>query len=254
VLVVTVAAVLGTLTGAVALPDRAVPTGDGPIAAETSSPGSPSSSARQSPSPSATDADASASADATQGPISSADLLTVDDFADVGLTLAPERSDRRVELVGCDKNETLDDVAASGPPVQQFWSAGSVGAIEQAVAGRDEDEAKQANRQVLRRLEACQRRPKGYWLYGPTHTERLEPGTTVSWLGLVNGELNTTGRAPAGERISGAVAVLRNGARVAMLNLSWCQSAGDEAACVVAGDEAVEQLTDLSRAAARRLG
>lgn len=181
-------------------------------------------------------------------------MLTTTDFREVGLTVTPQRSDVRLELVVCHEKQTLDDVASSGPPLQRLWEAGSVVATEQAIASRDAAEATHVARRVLRKLEACQEAVAGHWVYGPTHTERLGPATTASWLGTVDGELNTTGRAPRGEKISGGIAVLRHGLHVAVLYISWCASAGDTAACVVAGGNAYEQLAALSHAAALRLG
>jgi hypothetical protein len=44
------------------------------------------------------------------------------------------------------------------------------------------------------------------------------------------------------------------GAHVALLEIGWCESAGDAAACVVADGDPDGQLAALSRAAALRLG
>ena len=96
-------------------------------------------------------------------------------------------------------------------------------AYQQAIVARDEEEASAVVHRVLRTLEKCQRRPKGYWLYGPTHTQRLGSEVSASWLGEVGGSLNTSGHAPKPERINGGVAVLQHGARVAVLSVNWCQ-------------------------------
>ena len=183
-----------------------------------------------------------------------ADMLTIDDFADVGLDLVARRTDVRLELVVCEKAETLDNIALSGPPVQRSWEAGSVVAYQQAIAARDEDEATAVVKRIVRKLEACQHKPPPSWLYGPTHTERLGPGLTATWLGRVDGELNVNGRAPKGEQINGGIGVLRHGSHVAVLSISFCASAGDGGACVVADGDAYDQLAALSRAGARRLG
>ncbi len=181
-------------------------------------------------------------------------MLADADFRKVGLTLTAQPPEVRLELVGCTKMETLDSVALSGPPVQRVWEAGSVVAYQQAIAARDAEEAAEIARKVLRKLEACQKTPVGYWVYGPTHSEQLDPATTAVWLGEVSGELNTAGRAPQGEKINGGMAVLRRGTHVAVLKINWCSSEGDEPACIVAGKGAYQQLAALSRAAARRLG
>jgi hypothetical protein len=234
-LVVGAAATLGILIGAVVLPDREDAAGGQP---------SPTIATPGATSPSASSA----------GPVRSENLLTTTDFDDVGLTVTPERSDVRLEVVVCEKEETLDDVALSGPPLQQLWQKGRVVASEQAIAARDAAEATDVAKRVLRKLEACQVEVATHWVYGPTHTERVGPGTTASWLGMVNGKLNTSGSAPKGEKISGGIAVLRHDSHVAVFNINWCASAGDSPACVVAGPEAYGQLAELSRAAARRLG
>ena len=268
-LVVAAAALLGSLTGAFVLPDRVAGSlGDGAVAGvpsrvvssstDPTGPGaSPSSAASSSssatPSRSVTSAPGSSSS-AGDGPVSAADLLTADDLAAVGLDLSPQRSDGRAEIVACTDHETLDDVAESGPPAQQFWDGGTVGLTEQAVLARDEDEAVAVVRRVLRRLEACQRRPVGYWLYGPTRTVRLGVPGTARWLPKVSEELNTTGRAPAGAPDDGGVAVLRRGSRVAVLDISWCQSAGDGAPCTEGPEDADAQFVALVRRAADRLG
>jgi len=255
--VVGLAAALGTVTGAVVLPDRReAATGRPSPASATPSAASPLVSATPSASPTAGD---SPSARALgSGPVRSANMLTTADFQAVGLTLTPSRSDARLELQSCAdgayKRETLAEIAVSGPPVERTWDAGQVGATEEAIAARDADEATTVVKRILKRLETCQRRPPGYFLHGPTHTERLGPATTASWVGVVDGTLNTTGRAPKGAGINGGIAVLRRGAHVALLEIGWCESAGDAAACVVADGDPDGQLAALSRAAALRLG
>lgn len=245
-LVLGVAATLGTLVGALVVPDRGTGTPDDQVAGKTptTTPTSKSASPRPTPAPSTPDG----------GPVTAANMLGDADFRKAGLTLAAQPSDVRLEIVSCQKHETLDAIALSGPPVQRAWEGGTVVAYQQAIAARDEDEAAEIARKVLRRLEACQKTTPGQWVYGPTHSEQLDPATTASWLGQVSGELNTTGRAPKGEKINGGMAVLRRGTHVGVLAVNWCSSEGDEPACVVAGKGAYEQLVALSRAAALRLG
>ncbi|WP_433005250.1 hypothetical protein [Kribbella sp. CA-294648] len=244
-LVLGVAATLGTLVGGVVLPDRGTGTPDDQVAGKTP-PTTPTSkpSPRPTPVPSTPDG----------GPVTPANMLGDADFRKVGLKLTAQPSDVRLEIVACQKNETLDAIALSGPPVQRAWEGGPVVAYQQVIAARDEDEAAQIARKVLRKLEACQEAEPGVWVYGPTHSEQLDPATTASWLGQVSGELNTTGRAPKGEKINGGMAVLRRGTHVGVLAINWCSSEGDEPACVVAGKGAYQQLVTLSRAAALRLG
>jgi hypothetical protein len=239
--VLSAAAALGTVVGAFVLPDRGT-NGGSPNP-------SPSAPPAQSPRPSSPHT----SSGPDGGPVVAANMLTDADFRKVGLTVTQQPPDVRLELVGCDKLETLDSVALSGPPVQRAWEAETIVAYQQAIAAKDEDEAVDSYTKVLRKLEACQKTAPGHWVYGPTHTEKLDPVTTVSWLGNVDGSLNTTGKAPSGEKINGGIAVMRRGIHVGVFEINWCASAGDEAACVVAGGNAYNQLGALSRTAALRL-
>lgn len=236
VLVIGAAAALGALTGAVVLPDRhgagvASPARGTPYVASSS----PSTS--------------------RPGPVSGENLLTTDDFSRLGLTVTAQDPDVRIEPVACDGDpKSLDDIASSGPPVQRRWAAETIVASQQVIVARDSDEATDVVGWVRAELEACQKEVPTHWVYGPTHHEKLGPEVTATWFGTVDGELNTTGRAPKGERISGGVAVVRNDQRVSVLDISWCASAGDAPACIEAGDGAYEQLAALSRTAALRLG
>lgn len=260
--VIGTAAVLGAVVGAVALPDPGTSAAERPASSGTtpappgqaSSPRPSSSSSQNSSSSQSSSSSPSTQGVSVDGPVTSANMLSNADLAGVGLTASPQPPDIRLELVGCDKLQTLDDIALSGPPVQRAWEGETVGVYEQAVAARDEDEAAQVARQVLSKLEACQKRPAGYWVYGATHSERIDRTTTASWLGQIDGSFNSAGRAPKVEKISGGTAVLRRGNHVAVLGINWCVSAGDEAACVAAGGDAGRQLAELSRRAARRLG
>lgn len=240
--VLSAAAALGTVVGAFVLPDRGTDAADKPSTTPSVSKtsGSTPSSPHTSGAPDG-------------GPVVAANMLTDADFRKVGLAVTQQPPDVRLELIGCDKMETLDSVAVSGPPVQRAWEAETIVAYQQAIATRDEDEAKESYTKVLRKLEACQKAEPGHWVYGPTQTKNLDPVTTVSWLGNVDGSLNTTGKAPSGEKINGGIAVMRRGIHVGVFVISYCASAGDEAACVVAGGNAYQQLVDLSRTAALRL-
>ncbi len=243
------AAALGTLTGVVVLPDRATTPGPDPVPVST-----PYATTTAAPSPTATPSRTAVASPSEARPLTSEDLLGTADFRSVGLEVTPQSADVRMEPVTCTEHESLDEIAASGPPVQGRWEAGTVVASEQAVAARDVEEAAEVAKTVRITLEGCQDEAPGHWVYGPTHTEKLGATVEASWLGTVDGELNTTGRAPKGEKISAGVAVVRNGVRVAVFDISWCASTGDSPACLVAGPEAYGQLAELSRTAARRLG
>ena len=254
-LVVAVAAALGTATGALVLPDRV--TTASPSSTRSSSPAaSPLEPATPSVSPTVTGSPAARTLGLA--PVRSTNMLTTADLQMVGLDLEPQRADGRPEMSPCTDSgyqwKTLAEIAVSGPPVQREWSAGAVGVGEEAIAARDGEEATTIAKRILDMLETCQQRPPGYWLNGPTHTERLGPGTTVSWLGSIDGSLNKTGRAPKNAGISGGTAVLRRGAHVGVLQIGWCQSAGDSPACIEAEGDPEGQLASLSRAAALRLG
>jgi hypothetical protein len=238
--VLSAAAALGTLVGAFVLPDRGDDAGDKPRT-------TPSAPKTSTPKPSHT------SSAPDGGPVVAANMLTDADFRKVGLTVTQRPPDVRLELVGCDKMETLDAVALSGPPVQRAWEAETIVAYQQVIAAKDEDEAVESYGKVLRKLEACQKTEPGHWVYGPTRTQTLDPVTTVSWLGNVDGSLNTTGKAPSGDKINGGIAVMRRGIHVGVFEINYCASAGDEPACVVAGGNAYDQFVSLSRTAAFRL-
>jgi hypothetical protein len=270
VLVVGLAASLGTLVGAVVLPDREFP-GAPSSTSTTPFDGSPSGSASPSPSVSPTPSPSTSpsgrpSASPTpsalgEGPVDDANMLTVADFRAVGLSVRPTRSDSRLEVTTCTgathqayEWETLAEIASSGPPVQREWEAGSVVAAEEAIALKQEEQAADLVRRIVRKFESCQVRPPTYWVYGPTHTERLGASTTVTWLGSVDGELNRTGRAPKDAQVDGGVAVMRRGLHVAVFNLSVCASPGESHVCMITAGGPNQQLAALSRRAALRLG
>ena len=251
VLLVGLATALGAITGAVLLPERSSPT-QPPTASASAVTPTPSAtpSATASPTPPADTTSAT-------GPATIDDLLTVADFADVGLTVTERPSSAaRLDVTGCTKTgyrrETLAELAHSGPPVQRSWEGATTSANEQAVTV-DIDEAVTAAQRVLRLLETCQRRPATYWVYGPTRTTTLSKDVTISWLGSVDGAYNTTGRAPRNGPYDGGVAVMRHRDRVAVIYLGLCSSAGDGSPCQDV-DGAEDTLAALARTAAHRLG
>ncbi len=270
-LVLVIAAALGAVAGTTLFPNRGRQAAD--QAAPSSTPvGSPTRppSAKQSPAPgSGTSAPPSDTPSPTSSPsaepggtqpVADEDLLTADDFSRVGLTVSEQPSaGARLELTTCADGKytrtTLAEAARSGPAVQRLWEGETVAASQQAVYLNvsEPSEAADVARRVLRLVETCQRQPPSFWVYGPTHTERLGPDVTASWLGEVDGSLNRTGGAPEGAGISGGVAVLRHGNRVALVQLGLCAGAGESQPCTVAPG-AAEQLAALSRTAARRLG
>lgn len=249
VLVLSAAATLGSLAGAFVLPDRGAEVGGSPPPTTSSPPASKSVPTRPSASPSPGVPDG-------VGSVTGANLLGDADLRRAGLTITRVPVESRLELVSCNgKHDTLDAVAESGPPVQRGWGEGPVIVYQQAIAARDGEEAAEIVTRVLRRFAACQRAAPGEWVYTPTHTEKLGPATTASWLGSVDGQLNTTGRAPAGEKINGGVAVMRRGHHVSVLTITWCAGEGESDPCGgTPVPHAYGRLVALSRAAALRLG
>lgn len=68
----------------------------------------------------------------------------------------------------------------------------------------------------------CQDAAPGHWVYGRTTTVRLAPDVTASWMGLYQGDLNTTGTAPEGREPCGGIAVLLNGSHYGVLEVDAC--------------------------------
>ena len=262
VLVVAAAAALGTVTGAVVLPDH------GDVVTARPRPGSagdaaPASPAGSSPAPSGPASGSGSSSPAAPsgpggGPIRTANMLQTDDLQAVGLEVSPARILGQLDVESCTddgyERQTLAAMVDGGAPVQRAWQAERVGVDEAAVAARDAAQAAAVVRRIVRTFETCQRRPPEYWVNTRTHSERLGPGTTLSWVGVVDGTFNTTGRAPAEAGISGGTAVVRRGAHVAVIRIGWCNSAGDSPACLEGDNDPGEQLAALSRTAALRLG
>jgi hypothetical protein len=238
-LVVGLAAALGTVTGAVVIPDRDPPGVRSPstTVAQPAAPVGGSALPKPSDTPAPTPLD--------EAPVSSADLLTAGDFRAVGLEVLPSRSDVRMTMTDCAGDEdTMAEVAKSGPPVQVVWGdaetapeAETLAATEQAMVANDEADAKDVTRRILRKLGNCQR--PGHAIYGPTHLIPLGRHVSVSWLGFTGNNLDSRGRPVEGEPCGG-VAVARHGIRVAVLDLTLCADS--------------EKLAELSRAAAVRLG
>lgn len=256
-LVVGLAAALGAVTGAVVIPDRdaagnrtpnttiaapAAPVG-GSASPEPS--GASRSPAPSSPSSSPRPSDAASPTALDEDPLSGADLLSAADFRAIGVEVLSSRSDVRMTITDCTEgDDTLAEVAKSGPPVQLVWGdaetapkAETLVATEQAILADDEADAKDVTRRILRKLASCQR--PGHRNYGATHVISLGPHVSVSWLGYIGNNLDAKGRPVEGES-SGGVAVARNGIRVAVLELQPYADA--------------TKFAELSRAAALRLG
>jgi hypothetical protein len=257
-LVVGLAAALGTVTGAVVVPDREPAAGRRSASTTVAEPVAPAggsaspepSGAARSPAPSGgsfspSPGDAPSSTGLDEDPLSSADLLSAADFRAIGVEVLPSRSDVRMTITDCTEDEdTMAEIAKSGPPVQLVWGdaetapeAETLVATEQAIIANEEADAKDVTRRILRKLANCQR--PVHRIYGPTHVISLGPHVSVSWLGFIGNNLDSKGRRVEGAS-SGGVAVARSGLRVAVLDLQPYANA--------------TKFAELSRVAAVRLG
>jgi hypothetical protein len=257
VIVCAIAAVLGTATGAIVLPDHnaatagGAPSGNGPSATLTSSPASPGPSVPPTASPSQSESGG--------GPATKASMLKTSDFTQLGLEVTAQKlDDSRITVPSCpqQRRTTVAEIASSDPPLQRVWDDGeSVRAYEEAVTLETPEDAAAAITRILRLLESCQETPPGHFVAGPTHRSRPGAGITASWVGIVAGPLNVTGKAPKDPtKIAGGMAVVSNGRRVAVLDLNLCNSGGEQVPCTVGAGDPYEVLDTLTNAAALRLG
>jgi hypothetical protein len=240
-LVIGVAAVLGTMAGAFVLPDPETPRAADPRA------GGPTASSLASPSPGP-----------SSGPATKANLLLTSDFTQLGLDVTVQPADdSRINVPSCpgQGQNTVAKLAVSDPPVQRVWDGGSVRAYEEAVTLDSTEVATAVVTRIVRLLESCQQMPPTHFVTGPTHSSELRAGVTVSWVGIVAGELNVAGKAPDDPtKIVGGMGVVRNELRVAVLDLNLCNSGGEQVPCTVGAGDPYQQLETLTNAAALRLG
>lgn len=186
-----------------------------------------------------------------------ANLLRTSDFTKLGLAVneqAPD--DSRITVPACpeDRQTTVAKIAASGPPLQRVWDGDSVRAYQEAVTLPSTKEAAAVVTRIIRLLESCHEMPPGHFVSGPTHRAQPRAEITASWVGIVAGELNVDGRAPEDpSKIAGGMAVVRNGVRVAVLDLNLCNTGGEQVPCTVGKGDPYQQLDALAMAAALRL-
>ncbi|MFE4970992.1 hypothetical protein ACFRAR_02600 [Kitasatospora sp. NPDC056651] len=111
----------------------------------------------------------------------------------------------------------------TGPddPTQAFDHADQV-AREVAAETQSPSLAENFAQRLLLEQVPCQEEPVGHWVYGRTTTLRLAPDVTASWMGVYQGTLNTTGRAPEGTEPCGGIAVLRSGNHYGVLEVGAC--------------------------------
>ncbi|MFE4519517.1 hypothetical protein ACFRMQ_35675 [Kitasatospora sp. NPDC056783] len=111
----------------------------------------------------------------------------------------------------------------TGPddPTQAFDHADQV-AREVASETQNPSLAENFAQRLLLEQVPCQEEPVGHWVYGRTTTLRLAPDVTASWMGVYQGTLNTTGRAPEGTEPCGGIAVLRSGNHYGVLEVGAC--------------------------------
>ncbi|MFJ4094461.1 hypothetical protein ACIPYS_23000 [Kitasatospora sp. NPDC089913] len=228
------AAVLGLVTGRFVLP---APPGDDAHPAGRSAPATTPASASASP----TGTPDASGAPGAPGPVTTANLLDP-------LAFRPEVATSRIHVTdrygdgdyanpACTGEKTL--VQTLGGPGAHFrglmtsprtdpsdptWAADLVDQVAREVAAEAPSPslAEGFAERLLQEQVSCQQQPPGHWVYGRTTTVRFAPDVTASWMGLFEGLLNTTGRAPEVEEPCGGVAVLRSGSHYGVLDVHAC--------------------------------
>lgn len=225
VAVLVAAAALGMLTGRFVLPARS-PAPTAPTAA---------------PSRSVTGPKTVAGPKAATGPVAERNLLTATAFADVGVTGRLYVRDRFGDGLyangDCAGEKTLGQtLGGPGAHFRGLMTSPAASADDTTVAV---DHSAQVAREVAadagtpalaqnftERLVLeevpCQDEPPGHWVYGPTHTLTPAPGVSASWMGMYQGDLNTTGTAPSGREPCGGISFLRSGSHYAILEVDAC--------------------------------
>jgi hypothetical protein len=222
VVILSVAMGLGLVAGWFVLPARST---------LTMVPGAaPSTSGSNSPTPKP-----------ASGPMTARHLVTATEFRKAGFSQHVYVKDRvgdgRYANAACAGEKTLDETLGQ----QRAHFRGLM--TTTATDGSDTTLARTSEDQVAREVAAdagsptlaqnfaerllleevpCQETPATHWVYGPTHTVDAAPNITASWMGLYDGDLNTTGTAPRGEEPCGGIAILRNGSHYGILEVDAC--------------------------------
>ncbi|RAG80700.1 hypothetical protein DN069_36770 [Streptacidiphilus pinicola] len=222
VAVLVAAAVLGVLTGRFVLP------------APSPAPTAPTA-------PTAAPSRSVTGSKPATGPVTERNLLAATAFAGVGVTGHLYVRDRFGDGVyanaACAGEKTLGQtLGGPGAHFRGLMTSPAASADDTTVAvGHSAQVAREvaadagtpalaqnfAERLVLEEVP-CQDEPPGHWVYGPTHTLDLTPDVSASWMGIYQGDLNTTGTAPAGREPCGGISFLRSGSHYAILEVDAC--------------------------------
>lgn len=155
---------------------------------------------------------AAAAAVAATG-LGSADLVQSEDFRQgpnpVGATVALTG---RQALSGCSGEQTMRDLTKGRATAYASvtWTFDTPGLLtESAASAPTGTVADTWEKQLVALVQTCQNEPAGHWYYGAAHTLTV-PGGTARWYPAHNGD----------GTVSGGVAVLRSGTRVAVVELT----------------------------------
>ncbi|MGW7585980.1 hypothetical protein ACWGKU_37630 [Kitasatospora sp. NPDC054768] len=145
--------------------------------------------------------------------LGSADLVQSEDFPQglnpVGATIALTG---REGLSACSGEETMRDLTKDKATAYASvtWTFDTDGRLyESAASASTGTEAATWEQQLVALVQDCQDEPAGHWHYGAAHTLTVTGGT-ARWYPAYNGD----------GTVSGGVAVLRSGTRVAIVELT----------------------------------
>ncbi|RKN43118.1 hypothetical protein [Streptomyces hoynatensis] len=250
IVVILAAAIgLGVLTGRFVLPARSSGGSGTPQDAAPSAPGRESpgreSPGQESPGrePTAHESPGTGSPapQPATGPMTEEHLLEVTTFEEAGITghirVRDRVGDGRYANAACAGEKTLGETLG-GPEAhfRGFLQTAYADATDPTLAVDIEDQVARevaadagsatlaenfAERLLLEEVP-CQNEPATHWVYGPTQTIDVAPGITASWMGLYDGDLNTTGTAPQDQEPCGGIAILRNGSHYGVLEVNAC--------------------------------
>lgn len=162
----------------------------------------------------AASADGAAHRTAAAAPgLGSARLVQSEDFPQdrtpVGATIALTGGQA---LSACSGEETMRDLTQGKATAYASvtWTLDADGRLfESAASAPSESAAAAWEKQLVTLVQACQDEPAGHWHYGAAHTLTVTGGT-ARWYPAYNGD----------GIVSGGVAVLRSGTKVAVLELT----------------------------------
>ncbi|MFD8788728.1 hypothetical protein [Kitasatospora sp. NPDC059599] len=145
--------------------------------------------------------------------LGSAELVQSEDFQQglnpVGATVSLTG---RQGLSACSGEETMRDLTKDGATAYASvnWTFDTDGMlIESAASAPTGTDAAAWEKQLVALVQDCQDEPAGHWHYGAAHTLNVTGGT-ARWYPAYNGD----------GAVSGGVAVLRSGTRVAVVELT----------------------------------